>query len=148
MHSTGYDAPEPTGNAMKRRSRAGSETIKGRRRKAAKPIRHNVSGTASPSNLTKDAEIARLSRELDKALEQQIATSKARQLISALSGDLQPVFDEILQNATRICEANFGVLLLFDGKNFRIQRRTMHHQSLWNSGVVTRSSVPAACCNT
>jgi class 3 adenylate cyclase/putative methionine-R-sulfoxide reductase with GAF domain len=105
---------------MKRRSRAGGETIKGRRRKTPEPKRRNASANASSSKLTKDAEIARLSRELDKALEQQIATSKVLQLISASSGDLQPIFDEILQNATRICEANFGVLLLFDGKNFRV----------------------------
>ena len=105
---------------MKRRSKAGGKASKARGREALKTKRRDVPKTASSSGPVQDAEVARLTRELDEALEQQIATSKVLQLISASSGHLQPVFDEILQNATRICEANFGVLLLYDGKNFRL----------------------------
>ena len=107
-------------DAMKRRSRAGGEAAKARAREPLKTKRRAVSKNASSSAPLQDAEVARLTRELIEAREQQIAASKVLQLISASSGDLQPVFDEILQNATRICEANFGVLLLYDGKNFRL----------------------------
>src|SRR5262245_32667989 len=59
-------------------------------------------------------------RELAEALEQHAATSEVLSVISSSSGDLQPVFEAILANATRICEANFGNLLLYEGNAFRV----------------------------
>ena len=41
-------------------------------------------------------------------------------VISSSSGELEPVFQEMLENATRICAAKFGNLLLYDGKKFRV----------------------------
>jgi|SRR6516164_5863382 hypothetical protein len=58
-------------------------------------------------------------RELSEALEQQTATSEVLGVISSSPGDLQPVFETMLANATRICEATFGVLYLFEGDAFR-----------------------------
>src|SRR3974390_1532440 len=59
-------------------------------------------------------------RELSESLEQQTATSEVLKVISSLSGELQPVFDAMLANATRICDAKFGDLWLYDGETFRI----------------------------
>jgi GAF domain-containing protein/CheY-like chemotaxis protein len=65
-----------------------------------------------------DAEQQR-ARELSESLEQQTATSEVLRVISSSPGDLQPVFETILSNATRICEAKFGVLFRLEGDAFR-----------------------------
>jgi signal transduction histidine kinase len=58
--------------------------------------------------------------ELTRALDQQTATSEILQVISSSPGSLQPVFRAMLKNATRICEAKFGVLSLREGDAFRV----------------------------
>jgi GAF domain-containing protein len=58
-------------------------------------------------------------RELSEALEQQTATSEVLSVISSSPGELEPVFQAILANATRLCEAGFANLLLSEGDQFR-----------------------------
>jgi hypothetical protein len=65
-------------------------------------------------------ELRQRTTDLTESLEQQTATSKVLEVISSSPGDLKPVFEAILKNATRICEAKFGNLWLRDGDKFRI----------------------------
>ena len=55
-------------------------------------------------------------RELGQSLEQQTAASEVLRVISSSPGELEPVFEAMLANATRICEAKFGMLYLWEGE--------------------------------
>jgi GAF domain-containing protein len=64
-------------------------------------------------------ELRQRTNDLTESLEQQTATSEVLKVISSSLNDLEPVFEAILDNATRICEAKFGVLCSYDGKLFQ-----------------------------
>src|ERR1019366_5206499 len=97
------------------------EPMKKRRSMTTGPKRHNAPKvTRRRKDPVPDAseEIALLKRKLNEALEQQTATSEVLQVISSSPGELEPVFNAMLSNAVRICEAKFGVLFRCDGSEF------------------------------
>src|SRR6266487_2440505 len=64
-------------------------------------------------------ELAETRKALAEALEQQTATSEVLGVISSSPGELEPVFQAMLANAVRICEAKIGTLYLREGDGFR-----------------------------
>jgi signal transduction histidine kinase len=58
--------------------------------------------------------------ELSESLEQQTATSEVLEVISSSPGELEPVFRKMLENAARVCGANFGTMNLWDGEKYNI----------------------------
>ena len=66
-----------------------------------------------------DLNNADLKKRLAEALEQQTATSEVLSVISSSPGELEPVFQAMLANAVRLCDAKFGVLNLYEGGVFR-----------------------------
>ena len=108
---------------MKWRSRAGGEPIKRRRPKRPKPARHNapkieIRSKASP--VADEKEGARFARERDEAVEQQTATSEVLRVISASPGELELVFQAMLERAVRLCESKFGNIYRWDGEALHI----------------------------
>jgi two-component system, NtrC family, sensor kinase len=65
-------------------------------------------------------ELRQRTDDLSQALDQQTATADLLQTISMSRGELQPVFDALLTNATRLCGAKFGNLYIRDGDAFRV----------------------------
>ena len=70
-------------------------------------------------------EVQAKTRDLTESLEQQTATSEVLEVISASTGELKPVFQKMLENATRVCGANFGAMSLYEAGNY-------HNVALYN----------------
>ena len=106
---------------MKGRSGTGGERVKARSRKATTLKRRDAPKATRNRGVSvtgQETVVARLTHERDEALLRETANAEILHLISKSPGDLELVFRSILENATRICNANFGTLFRFDGENF------------------------------
>ena len=96
-------------------------------------------------------ENTRLLSELRESLQQQTATSEVLRVISSSPGELEPVFEAMLANATRLCDASYGTLWLHEGDG-RMRAAALHgglpeaFLEKWGVGAVFRPSptVPSA----
>ena len=138
---------------MKRPSGRGGKPGKLRRRTARKPQQRRPKPpdvTPSPDDGEND-EVVRLRRELNEAVERQTATSEVLRVVSSFPGDLVPVFNAMLANATWLCGADYGTLWLHESDGD--MRMAALHGSLpnafrenWRVGRTFKPSrsVPAA----
>ena len=85
---------------------------------------NDMAGKLQESYAGLEDKVEQRTRELTESLEQQTATSQVLSVISSSPGELEPVFSAILENATRICEAKFGIMLLFEDDKFTYVAQT------------------------
>jgi len=107
---------------MKKRGRETTK-LKGRN---ALPVARHRGPTAADLQKHLDQrtrELADAQKHLAETLEQQTATSEVLQVISSSPGELEPVFQSMLRNATRLCEAESASLILREGSDLRIVAR-------------------------
>ena len=97
--------------------------MKKRRLKTAAPKRRTAPKVARHRKPAVDGlnkKVALLTRERDELLEQQAATSEVLKIVGSAAGDLNSVFETMLEKAVRLCGAGFGNLWLREADCFRI----------------------------
>ena len=107
---------------MKRRSKAGSKPAKARRHRAVKP-----KGRSAPKAIPRrgsvpagrGTEVARLTRELNEALERQRATAEVLSAISRSNFELQPILQSVVDTASQLCRADVSVIFRLEGGVYR-----------------------------
>jgi GAF domain-containing protein len=121
-----------------------------RRGESGQPAKSNVrpkarkAPTAQVSTADLQAQLNRRTRERDEALQQLAATSEVLQVISSSPGKLEPVFQAMLENALRICEAKFGTLYLCDGGALRPVADTQRAPSAYKEARKRKPRLPPA----
>src|SRR6516164_6581267 len=101
---------------MRRRSRASSKPANAQSRKA-KTLKAVRQRSSSPAG--QETEVARLTRELSEAQEQQTATAEVLKIISTSPTELQPVLEVVARSAARFCEADDVTIFELDGQYLR-----------------------------
>jgi GAF domain-containing protein len=107
---------------MRRRSRAGGEPVKRRRRNTAAPKRRNASKVArrrSSFAAGQETKVARLTRELNEALERQKATAEVLSAISRSKFELQSILQSVVDTASHLCGADASVIFRLEGGVYR-----------------------------
>ena len=106
---------------MKRRSKVSSKPAKAQGRNAAKPKRRTTrhEPTVAPA-AGERGESPGTIRELNEAREQLQAISEVLRALGSSQGQLEPIFQSMLKNATRLCEAKFGALYLRETGGLRV----------------------------
>src|ERR1700688_2065910 len=104
---------------MRRHSKAGDDPRRRKtapkRRHAPKSARRRRSSAPGPA-----AKIARLQRQLNEASELQKATSEVLRVIASSTGDIERVFETLLANAVRVCDAATGAINRWDGETLQL----------------------------
>ena len=107
---------------MKRRSGAGGKPAKARRRKTAALKRRSASKVARRRNSSaadQETKVARLSRELNEALERQRATAEVLSAISRSKFELQSILQSVVDTASHLCRADASVIFRLEGGVYR-----------------------------
>jgi len=137
------------GETMKRRSSAGGKPAKPRGPKRSTPTRRNApkaTRNRGASIAGQETVVARLTRELSEERKQRTATSEVLHLLSRSHSDLNRLFDTILSNATKLCQAHFGTLFLCEADVLRIVAQHNAPPRMPSFADANRWSEPSLCC--
>src|SRR5262249_5738472 len=113
----------PGEGSVRRRRTMSRKPAKTQHASTTKPKRNKTPTAARQASSTLadlQQQVTALALELAEALEQQTATTEVLRVVSSAPGELEPVFQKLLEKATRICTAKFGFMWRIEGDSARI----------------------------